>query len=131
MLTGLNHITLSVRDLEESINFYTRLGFVAKVKWDTGAYLSLSELWLCLALGNVDRSRDYSHIALSVEKAYFLDMSNLVSKLRLIQWQENSSEGDSVYILDPNGHKLEIHAGDLESRLLSLKEKPYKGLVWL
>ncbi len=41
MLTGLNHITLAVRDIERSLEFYCRvLGFVGRVKWKTGAYLT-------------------------------------------------------------------------------------------
>ncbi|HEX5514181.1 MAG TPA: glutathione transferase, partial [Gammaproteobacteria bacterium] len=43
-------------------------------------------------------------------------------------WKDNKSEGDSLYFLDPDGHKLEIHVGDLESRLAALREKPYEGL---
>ena len=43
----------------------------------------------------------------------------------------NHSEGRSLYVLDPDGHKLEIHVGTLADRLESLKRKPYAGLVWL
>lgn len=31
--------------------------------------------------------------------------------------EENLSEGDSLYFLDPDGHKLELHVGSLQSRL--------------
>jgi hypothetical protein len=43
-------------------------------------------------------------------------------------WQENRSEGASLYFLDPTGHKLEIHVTDLAARLRSAKEKPWEGL---
>ncbi len=42
--------------------------------------------------------------------------------------QDNSSEGDSLYILDPDGHKLELHVGDLESRLASMKAEPFDDM---
>jgi catechol 2,3-dioxygenase-like lactoylglutathione lyase family enzyme len=51
MLTGLNHLTLAVRDLPRSIAFYRDLlHFHLDAKWDTGAYLHLGDLWLCLTL---------------------------------------------------------------------------------
>ena len=43
-------------------------------------------------------------------------------------WQENWTEGDSLYFVDPNGHKLEIHASDLEARLESARQNPWEGL---
>lgn len=36
----------------------------------------------------------------------------------------------TITVSDLDGHKLEIHSGSLESRLDSLKQQPYKGLVW-
>ena len=34
----------------------------------------------------------------------------------------------SIGDVDPDGHKLEIHASDLETRLRSAKEQPWEGL---
>ncbi|GKQ11290.1 hypothetical protein NUKP79_50110 [Klebsiella quasipneumoniae] len=33
-----------------------------------------------------------------------------------------------LYLLDPDGHKLELHVGDLSSRLAQCREKPYSGM---
>lgn len=132
MLTGLNHITLSVSQLERSLDFYQNLlGFKAHVKWDNGAYLSLPGLWLCLSLGRTESVKDYTHFAFSLSES---DYERLVIKLKqygVKQWQENTSEGESFYFLDPDGHKLELHLGSLETRLAELKTSPYQGLVWL
>lgn len=132
MLTGLNHITIAVSDLESSLDFYINaLGFKGYVKWKQGAYLSLGDLWLCLSVDKPDEKSDYSHIAFSISQQDFTDFSHKLIQFDIAQWKENKSEGDSLYLLDPDGHKLEIHSGDLYSRLESIKHQPYEGLEWL
>ncbi|MFT2110817.1 fosfomycin resistance glutathione transferase [Marinomonas sp. 2405UD68-3] len=132
MITGLNHITLAVSNLNTSMDFYCGvLGFKGEVKWDSGAYLSIGSLWLCLSLDKPCGKEDYTHIAFSISNEAF---DNYVEKLRykgIIEWKENRSQGHSMYILDPDGHKLEIHTGSLNERLQSLKQDPYNGLEWL
>ena len=132
MIKGLNHITLAVSDVEASLNFYSQfLGFKPEVKWRGGAYLSLGELWLCLSLDSVDSRSDYSHIAFSIEKNQLASIHLLLNQNKVKQWKANSSEGESIYVLDPDGHKLELSCGSLASRLASLKAKPYQDLEWL
>lgn len=132
MLTGLNHITIAVSDLERSLDFYINaLGFKGHVKWKQGAYLSLGDLWFCLSVDKPDEKSDYSHIAFSISQQDFTDFSHKFIELDIAQWKENKSEGESLYLLDPDGHKLEIHSGDLYSRLESIKHQPYEGLEWL
>jgi catechol 2,3-dioxygenase-like lactoylglutathione lyase family enzyme len=131
MLKGLNHITLAVSDLDTSFQFYTLLlGFKPEVKWSTGAYLSLGNLWLCLSLGEAKPALDYTHIALDIAQENFATFSETLINAGVVQWKENSSEGDSLYFLDPDGHKLEVHVGSLLSRLQSLQRKPYAGATF-
>ncbi|ADZ91614.1 Glutathione transferase [Marinomonas mediterranea MMB-1] len=132
VVSGLNHITLSVSDLARSLTFYVDLlGMKGHVKWDKGAYLSCGDLWLCLYCDDVSPAGDYTHIAFNVQEADFTTCRDKLRQAGVTEWKVNSSEGDSVYFLDPDGHKLEIHSGNLMSRLESLKEAPYSGLVWL
>ena len=132
MLTGLNYITLAVSDLKESLVFYVSLlGFKPRVQWAQWAYLSLGNLWLCLSVDESKPSEDYSHIAFSISAEDFGDFVNRIDDAGVIRWKTNRSEGDSLYILDPDGHKLEIHVGDLDTRLQHLRENPYEGLEWL
>lgn len=42
-------------------------------------------------------------------------------------WKNNSSEGSSYYFRGPDGYKLEIHSHNLETRLDSIRSKPYTG----
>ncbi|WP_281546301.1 fosfomycin resistance glutathione transferase [Grimontia sp. SpTr1] len=132
MLKGLNHITLAVSDLERSLAFYLDvLGFQGHVRWDGGAYLSLSDLWLCLSVDEPCEKDDYSHIAFDIDDENFVAFAASARKKGVSEWKQNHSEGQSLYLLDPDGHKLEIHAGGLQSRLDSLKAKPYSGQTWL
>ena len=132
MLTGINHITLAVSNLERSLKFYLEvLGAKGHVKWEAGAYLTLGETWLCLSCDEPCSKSDYTHIAFSVSEDHFEDFREHVLKQGVEVWKQNRSEGASLYLLDPDRHKLELHSGSLESRLMSLKERPYKGLEWL
>jgi catechol 2,3-dioxygenase-like lactoylglutathione lyase family enzyme len=131
MLTGLNHITLSVSDQATSLQFYQQLlGFQLEVQWGRGAYLSLPGFWLCLSVGEAKPAQDYSHLAFSIDEANFADFTAKLRAARVVEWQQNSSEGASLYFLDPDGHQLEIHCGSLQSRLVSLRQQPYAGLQW-
>lgn len=119
MITGLNHITVSVSDLSRSLDFYCDvLGFRNVHEWGAGAYLKAGDLWLCLSVGEaVSPARDYSHFALTANATDIASLSDRAEALRLNIWQENISEGASLYLLDPDGHKLELHDGDLTSRM--------------
>ncbi|HYQ14634.1 MAG TPA: fosfomycin resistance glutathione transferase [Polyangiaceae bacterium] len=127
---SLNHVTLSVAELERSFRFYSQvLQFRPLARWKRGAYLLAGEqTWLCLTLDARVRSEpaaEYSHLAFSVTAESF---ATVVARLRdsgARAWQENSSEGDSFYFLDPDGHKLELHVGDWRSRLEACKQQPY------
>ena len=49
MIAGLNHITLAIRNLDESLRFYQDvLGLQAMARWPKGAYLTAGDLWLVL-----------------------------------------------------------------------------------
>lgn len=132
MLTGLNHLTLAVRDLERSVNFYRRLlDFRLCARWDAGAYLALGDLWLCLSLDPVRSNQpapDYTHYAFSIAQG---DFDRFLQRLRehgVPEWRQNRSEGASLYFLDPDNHKLEAHVGDLASRLAQCRVQPYAGM---
>ena len=133
MLTGLSHLTLAVSSLERSLVFYQHyLGMQCHASWETGAYLSCGELWLCLSYDSQAgaRSRDYTHYAFSIDEA---DFSNRVRQLKaagVICWKDNHSEGQSFYFLDPDNHQLELHVGSLASRLEACREKPYQQMVF-
>jgi len=68
MITGVNHITLAVKNVETSFTFYKDLlRFSPLCKWNKGAYFLVGDFWFCL---NHDENRIvnpcYTHYAFSV-----------------------------------------------------------------
>lgn len=131
-VTGLNHLTFAVGDLERSVAFYRDvLGCELRAIWATGAYLEAGSLWLCLSLdAEVRRTphADYTHAAFSVEADAFEALAARLRETAVI-WKDNRSEGASLYFLDPDGHRLELHVGDLETRLRHYRERPELGVT--
>lgn len=132
MISGINHLTLAIRDVDESFRFYHDiLGFKPLAKWPKGAYFAAGDLWLALVhdpqLEATTRS-DYTHVAFTVSSQDYTAMAQKIVDSGATVWQDNWTEGDSLYFSDPNGHKLEIHASDLATRLQTAKENPWDGL---
>ena len=130
-VTGLSHLTLAVVNLDRSITFYRDLlGLRLRAIWTNGAYLDAGDLWLCLARedGPIAPREDYTHFALSIGADTF---DELASRLRAAApiWKPDSSEGKSLYFLDPDGHKLELHVGSLETRLAHYRGEPDSGVT--
>ena len=134
MITGINHITLAITDVERSFAFYTAvLGFQPIAKWPRGAYLLAGDAWIALVVDPHTRQAalpEYTHIAFALSA---LELGPLGERIRASGapiWQENWTEGDSLYFLDPDGHKLEIHASDLATRIAAAKAQPWEGLTF-
>jgi glutathione S-transferase fosA5 len=121
MITGLNHLTLSTKDLEPSFTFYRDvLGLRPLLRHLRGAYLLAGDFWLCLDLDPLTRSGplpEYTHLAWTVGPNDFSALSEKIKSSGARIWKENKSEGNSLYFLDPDGHKLEIHVGNWRARL--------------
>lgn len=127
MITGVNHVTLVVADLPRAVKFYADiLGMAVRAQGPRAAYLESCTLWLCLEHGVPSPRNDDSHIALSCAPADFDRLC--VSLTGCPQWKINRSEGASLYVLDPDGHKLELHLGNLASRLAHYRANPPEGM---
>jgi catechol 2,3-dioxygenase-like lactoylglutathione lyase family enzyme len=132
MITGINHLTLSISDIETSFDFYTNLlGFKPVAKWPQGAYLLAGGVWIALVVDQhvrLGQLPEYTHIAFSVSEQNFRVLSERIRAAGAKIWQTNWTEGDSLYFVDPDGHKLEIHASDLETRIRTARANPWDGL---
>lgn len=134
MISNINHITLAVKDIERSFAFYSEvLGLTPLVKWDKGAYFLVGNFWFCL---NVDENREetncYTHYAFTVTENDFEAVSQKIINSGAKIFKDNSSSGSSLYFLDPDGHKLEIHVSNWHARVLAKKNDPgnWKNVKW-
>ena len=128
-IRGLNHLTLAVADLDRSVPFYRDvLGLRLAARWRTGAYLEAGTLWLCLSLARLRPHPDYTHAAFDVAEEDFEAAAARIRAVSLL-WRENRSEGPSLYFHDPDGHRLDLHAGSLRTRLDAYRASPPDGLV--
>jgi catechol 2,3-dioxygenase-like lactoylglutathione lyase family enzyme len=138
MINALNHITLAVKDIDKSFEFYRNvLELTPLVKWDNGAYFLAGHkdngFWFCL---NKDDARIpnlcYTHYAFSVLKEDFDKMSAKIISSGAVIFKENTSPGKSLYFFDPDGHKLEIHTGSWQERIQVKKADfgRWKNVEW-
>ncbi|WP_246428752.1 VOC family protein [Silvimonas terrae] len=126
---GINHLTLAVTEVERSVRFYVdALGARLHAQWDKGAYLTVGGQWLCLSHDVVSAGTDYTHIAFSVSPNDFTGLVTRLQQQGARTWKDNRSEGDSFYFLDPDDHRLELHVGDLASRLAACHAAPWAGM---
>lgn len=129
MISGMNHVTLSVANLDEAFTFYTEiLEFKALAKRKgKSAYLLAGTDWITLVQSKepvTESKKSYTHIAFSVGEKKFQAVADRIRNANVVIWQENSSPGESLYFLDPSGNKLEIHASNWQSRIQWLKDNP-------
>lgn len=132
MIGGVNHVTFGVRDLETSLGFYVSvLGMREVTRWDTGSYLLAGENWVALIPDEAaapEPDAGYTHVAFSVKPEDFPKLSERADESEVQFRQENTSEGESLYPLDPDGHRLEIRTSGLLSRLAADRENPPSGM---
>src|SRR5687768_9480976 len=111
MITGLNHLTVAVSQLERSIAFYSELlGFKIRMRRPSSAYLESGTLWLALVVDATIRPEqfcDYSHVAFSIAPSEFDLLVTRLQEAGVPKWQD-SERADSFYFLDPDGRKLEL-----------------------
>jgi catechol 2,3-dioxygenase-like lactoylglutathione lyase family enzyme len=132
MINGINHITLSVKNIDESFKFYKEiLGLKPIMKSKISVYFQAGIVWIALVKSSSGKNKsDYSHIAFNVASKDFNNLKNKIKNYGAREWQKNKTEGDSLYFLDPSGNKLEIHSTSLNDRIKHGKEHWKKDVEW-
>ena len=99
------------------------LGCELVAVWPKGAYLLAGSMWIALVSAD-----DYSHVAFAVSTSEFDGVAARIRSSGVAVWQDNWTEGESLYFEDPAGHRLEIHATTLADRLRDALASPWEGL---
>jgi catechol 2,3-dioxygenase-like lactoylglutathione lyase family enzyme len=133
-VSGINHVTLTAASIGDAVAFYCEtLGCELIAYWPAGAYLTAGTTWIALVASDEPPSpaTDYTHLALDVSPGDFDGLAERIRGSGTRVWQDNWTEGDSLYFEDPTGHRLEIHCSNLAGRLAAARSDPWKGLVIL
>ena len=127
-ITGLNHVTLAVSNLDRSLTFYRDLlGLQVRGLWPSGAYLEAGSLWLCLSHDQEARTvphPDSTHVAFSAASLAEFEVLSEAIRAQAPIWKEITGKGALLFFLDPDGHRLELHLGTLATRLADWRLHP-------
>ncbi|MCI2803683.1 FosB/FosD family fosfomycin resistance bacillithiol transferase [Staphylococcus pettenkoferi] len=131
MIKSINHVTYSVSDLKNSVDFYKNI-LKAKILLEgkNTAYFTVGGVWLALnEESDIPRNEiqySYTHIAFSIDEREFDGWYKWLKENNvniLNGRQRDVRDKKSIYFTDPDGHKLELHTGTLEDRLKYYKEE--------
>ncbi len=129
-ITGINHITFAVADLEKSVTFYNILFEDCLIAKGEGlAYYDVAGVWFVLNLENKipskARDRTYSHIAFSMDVNNQKKLKTKLDQHGIVYEsgrKRDVREGQAIYIRDYDGHLIEFYNLNLKDRLNFYKE---------
>ena len=132
MINGINHITISVKNIETAYSFYKNiLGLKPVMKSSKSAYFLAGKIWIALdQKEHYIPSENYSHICFNIKKGKYKYFIKKLKEYKIKEWQNNETEGESLYILDDSGNKLELHFNTLKERIKYGKKQFGNDVKW-
>lgn len=134
MIRSINHICYSVSNLNESIYFYKDIlcGDLLLIG-ETTAYFDIGGLWVALnEEKDIPRNEiqySYTHTAFTIDESEYNSWYRWLKKnnVNILEGlTRDVRDKKSIYFIDPDGHKLELHTGTLENRMNYYKDtKPH------
>ncbi|MBO1209270.1 FosB/FosD family fosfomycin resistance bacillithiol transferase [Mammaliicoccus sciuri] len=134
MIRSINHICYSVSNLNESIYFYKDIlcGDLLLIG-ETTAYFDIGGLWVALnEEKDIPRNEiqySYTHTAFTIDESEYNSWYRWLNKnnVNILEGRTRDvRDKKSIYFIDPDGHKLELHTGTLENRMNYYKDtKPH------
>lgn len=134
MIRSINHICYSVSNLNESIYFYKDIlcGDLLLIG-KTTAYFDIGGLWVALnEEKDIPRNEiqySYTHTAFTIDESEYNSWYRWLKKnnVNILEGRTRDvRDKKSIYFIDPDGHKLELHTGTLENRMNYYKDtKPH------
>ncbi|MET3729876.1 metallothiol transferase [Fictibacillus halophilus] len=122
---GINHITIRVSNLDESIKFYVNvLGAKIVHKGNTDIYLDVGGVWLCLIEIKDAKPMDKNqvgvdHFAFTVSEEHFPKAVLMLheQKVSFTRGPIQRGGGNTVSFTDPDGNEIEFFTGSLQKRM--------------
>jgi len=132
MIDGINHITISVKNIDSAFSFYRNILKLRPImKSNKSAYFLAGKIWIALdQRGEYTTSKNYSHICFNISEKYYEKFIQEIELNGIKEWKTNDTEGDSIYILDDSENRLEIHFSTIEERIKYGKENWGKDVEW-
>jgi catechol 2,3-dioxygenase-like lactoylglutathione lyase family enzyme len=133
-VTGFNHATVRVADLERSLRFYRdTLGMRPAYVGPGEAHLEWGSAWVCLLEGAEpgaavpEAAPRLDHLAFAISERDFDAAVEVLraAGVRIVRGPVERGGGMTVNFLDPDGTELELHTGDLRRRLEVWRETGY------
>lgn len=124
-IQGLNHITIKISDLDQSLRFYVNaLGMELVHRGSSDVYLEWGEVWICLVETTTHQLHQHNHtgvdhVAFSIREEDFDEAVETLQKeqIPIVRGPVKRGKGWSINFLDPDGTELELHTSNLHERM--------------